>query len=206
MPDVRLFASPDDLPARANRNIFRQFGGIKVFAATSRELAAGIDRVGQSIDQVSRVSWGLTPSMLRYLVQQELGAEVPKRVFSALLGYRLHCGQIDGVICEGSQGTPFRVIIHRDRIGEFNIRTRKIADDLRERRTVQISEMRDRYFKNKAKGTWTQAMYMAARLVRLGLADYRDQYSVKMPDLLANAVLYTQQSVDPADAGRLGPP
>lgn len=204
MPDIRLFASADDLPSRASRSAFRQFGGIKVFAATPGELAAGVDRVSRSIAQVSGVSWGLTPSMLRYLVQQELGGEVPKRVFSALLGYHLHCGEVDGVICEGTQGTPFRVIIHRDRVREFNDRTRNIADDLCKRRTLQISEMRDRYFKNKAKGTWTQAMYMAARLVRLGLAEYRDQYSVKMTDLLANAIVYTHESVDPTDAGWLG--
>jgi hypothetical protein len=204
MGDIRLFASADDLPTRANRSAFRQFGGIKVFAATPGELAASINRVSRSITQVSGVSSGLTPSMLRYLVQQELGGEVPKRVFSALLGYRLHCGEVDEVICEGSHGTPFRVIIHRDRVREFNDRTRKIADDLWQRRILQISEMRDRYFKSKAKGTWTQAMYMAARLVRLGLAEYRDQYSVKRPDFLANAIVYTHASVDPADAGWLG--
>src|SRR5438045_4143652 len=111
MRDIGLFASADDLPPCGGRSASRQFGGIKVFAASARELTAGTDRVSRSIAEVSGVSWGLTPSMLRYLVQQELGAEVPRRVFSALLGYGLHRGDVDGVICEGSQGTPFRVII-----------------------------------------------------------------------------------------------
>lgn len=204
MRDIGLFASADDLPARTSRMAIRHFGGIKVFAASSRELTAGVDRVSRIIVQIAGASWGLTPSMLRYLAQQELEAEIPKRVFSALLGYCLHCGDLDGVICEGSQGTPFRVIMHRDRVREFDGRTQEIADELCKRRVLQISEMRDRYFKNKAKGAWTQAMYLAARLVRLGIAEYRDQYSIQMPDLITNAIVHAHESFDTVDAGRVG--
>ena len=200
MRDVGLFASAGDLRAQRREGAVRQFGGIKVFSSSSRELNAGINRVCRSIVRVSGASWGLNPSMLRYLVQQDLNAEIPKRVFSALLGYSLRRGDLDAVICEGSQGTPFRVIIHRDRIAEFANRTRETADQLCKHRTLQISQVRDKYFRDKAKGSWTQAMYVAARLVRLGIAEYQDQYTIKMPSVLANAIMYSDECFDTLDA------
>jgi hypothetical protein len=204
MLDIALFASVDDLPRRTTRAVVRQFGGIKVFAASSSALNTGVDCICQCIIRVSNASWGLTPSLLKYLTQQELKVEVSKRVFSALLGHSLRCGVLDAIICEGSQGTAFRIIMHRDRIGDFGRRTQEVSRHLYKRRALQVSELRDTYFNTKPKGSWTQAMYMAARLVRLGIAEYQDQYSIKMPDVVANAVVHSVKPFDTVDTGWVG--
>lgn len=204
MSDIGLFASPEELPSYANNCASRQFGGIRIFAVTSTKLQDAIDRTCKGILRVSAGTWGLTPSMLLILVQQDLGVEISKRVFSALLGYKLRCGDLDTVICESTQGAPFRVVLHRNRIADFKSRTRETADQLHARRILQISDIRDNYFKNKPKGSWTQAMYVAARLARLGIAEYQDQYTIKMPDTVANALMLSLERFNALDAGRLG--
>ena len=42
-------------------------------------------------------------------------------------------------------------------------------------------------------------MYMAARLVRLGYAEYIDQFEIRMPETVANAILRADNPFDPAD-------
>lgn len=199
MPKLNLYSSADELSPRG-APAFRQFGGVKVFSTSQKELDAAIARVRELVEQVCVGSWGLTPSMTQYLVQQEIGAEIPRRAFNAILGSQLRCGNLVCVLGEGSQGTPFRVILHPERAKDFRCRVRQTAELLPDRRTVQIAEIRDKYFAGKPKGSWTQSMYVAARLVRLGIAEYRDQYTVVMPDIVANALKHINKPFHDLDA------
>lgn len=199
MTKFGLVERQSDLPERSGRGASRQFGGTRIFAATERDLAREVDCVSKAIVDTCAATPALTPSMLRYLVEQDLTAKLPKRVFGALLGSQLRTGGLDAVVCEGVQRTPYRVILHSDRVSEFSGRVREIARHLVQGRMMRISDVRDKYFPQKPKGSWTHAMYLAARLVRLGFAEYPDQYCIKMPDSVANAILHTDDAFHSTD-------
>lgn len=51
-----------------------------------------------------------------------------------------------------------------------------------------ISEIRDRLYPGRSKGDWTRAYYLAARLVRIGLADFIDRFSIERNKDAYNAI------------------
>lgn len=202
MTGIRLYEGAKD-GSQIGGEVFRQFGGVKIFAATNRELVVGIERVSRAIIEVCAGSSGLAPSLIRYLVEREIGVKLPKRVVGALLGSQLRQGALDVAICEGPQGSSYRVILHRDRIEEFGKRVQKICGDLVMARTLRIAEIRDEFFPENARGSWTQAMYIAGRVARLGFAVFPDRYSINMPVCVANAILQSDHTLDLADTGRV---
>jgi hypothetical protein len=54
---------------------------------------------------------------------------------------------------------------------------------------LPISTIREMFFNPKQKGAWMQAMYIGARLVRMGVAVFEDQYTISMPSVIRNALL-----------------
>jgi hypothetical protein len=191
-----LYENASQLRPASRSPAVRQFGGIKVFAQTQSKLEEGIKLLSAAICNVLLTNSTLTPSLTRYLVSEEIGCEVPRRVFSAVLGSVLRSGALDTVICEGSQGTAFRVVVHRSKLAEFEARVSEIGGRLCREKLVAISDVRDEFFSAKSKGDWTKAMFVVARLVRLGLGRYRDQFSIEVQEPIADAVLHANSIVD----------
>jgi hypothetical protein len=200
MPEIGLFERAKDLPGRGTSITSRQFGGIRVFADSESRLKNGIEFIGGTIVRIAGQNCGIAPSMLRYLVSEDIGSPVPKRVFSALCGYHLRLGILDSIVCEGPKGNAFRVILHRDQLREFNGRVRDVGAEVTSCGIVRIFDLRDRYYPGRPKGSWTQAMLIGARLVRLGIADYKDQYTFKKASAVSNAILHTNGCLNAPNA------
>lgn len=202
MSDYGLYQTADDVPGRA-KGVMRQFGGIRVFGKSTEQLNAGVQSVCAVVQDVTQHNLCLAPSMLRYLVRERLGADISQRIFSALLGSCLRTGVIDVSICEGTQGNPFRVVVHADNKSTFHRRVAEVISLVSIERTLQIAAIRDRYFSDKEKGGWTEGSYIAARVVRLGFGEYIDRFSIKIPDIMTDAFLQTHNSINVVDAGGL---
>jgi hypothetical protein len=139
--------------------------------------------------RIGEKSAGLNVSLYNYLVDEDLKQKVPKRIFSALLGRQLRDGNLDAIVCEGPKGTPFRVMLTNKRLGEFQERVERVHAILLRDKKLPISTIREMFFNPKQKGAWTQAMYIGARLVRMGVAVFEDQYTISMPAVIRNALL-----------------
>ena len=202
MRDLDLRTNSDEIDA--SQVAVRRFGGIQIYASSEHILKRGIGLVTKGILQVSNTSPGLNPNFLKFLVQQNLGIEIPKRIFSAILGSQLRAGVLEEVTCQGSKGTPFRVIIHRDRVREFNKRVDEVALSLLQSHQVQISAIRERFFPGKSKGAWTLASYIAARLVRIGWAIYVDPYRIELPEPVKNAAVRAELLLGRPNLERMG--
>lgn len=188
MNDLGLFDRQADVGAKLDPASM-QFGGITIFAATPAALESGIERLGQAIRKVTDQASGLNYSLIQYFVAQQLGQDIPTRCFGAVLGRTLHFGQLDIVVCEASTGRPFRIYFSPAQMALFTLRVDELKQQLVKDRRLLINVARAKYFPANEKGDWTRAMYIVARLVRLGLATYEDKYRVSMPASVGNAFL-----------------
>jgi hypothetical protein len=191
MLDLGLYDSEEDVPPRSKRCVSRQLGGIKVYASTQATLDRGTQKLGELIVDTCSASLALTPSLIRYLVQNRVDGQVPRRCFSAVLGWQMRSGLLDSVLCEGQMGSAFRVIVHAPVRSRFEERTKESRDLLRDARRVQISVLRDKYYAESTKGSWTQASFIAARVVRLGWARYVDRFTIEMPGYVSDAIRHS---------------
>ncbi len=206
MADLGLYDAESDVPSGTGPIVHKQLGGLRIYSRSKRQLDAGIDRLAAVISETSQKSPGLTPSLLRYVAGERIGTQIPKRVFSAVLGSLLRRGQLDAVICEGPEGTRFRVILERYRLSEFQDRVKETTSLLCAKKTLAIAFLRDRYFPGTAKGRWTHAMFIAARLVRLGIALYVDRYRIELAESVANAIRQSHFTLNALNTERLDAP
>lgn len=175
-------------PKRAKPVAQRRFGGIDLYAYGEAELEAKIEDVRAHILAAVRENGPLVPSLIRYLVSQRADDEISQRVFSALLGAELRSGRLDAVVCESEGGKPFRIVLATEGFSEFAVRLRRCLDIIPRSGKLGISEIRDRLYPGGSKGDWTKAYYLAARLVRIGVADFIDRFTIERNKDAYNAI------------------
>lgn len=189
MKRAKTVLSTSRLAPRGARPVAqRRFGGIDLYAYGDAELESKIDAIRSHILGVVREKGPLAPSLIRYLVRQRMDDEISQRVFSALLGAELRSGRLDVVVCESEGGKPFRIVVATEMSSDFAVRLRRCLDMIPQSGQLAISEIRDRLYTGDKKGDWTKAYYLVARLVRIGLAEFIDRFTIERNKDAYNAI------------------
>jgi hypothetical protein len=176
------------VPKRGSAIAQRRFGGIDLYAHDDAELELKIEVIRSDILATVREHGPLVPSLIRYLASLRAEEQISQRVFSALLGAELRCGHLDAVICESEGGKTFRIIVEADGKLKFGVFLWKSLDMVPRYGKLDISTIRDRLYPGGSKGDWTKAYYLAARLSRIGLADFIDRFSIERNKDAYNAI------------------
>lgn len=174
--------------AKSNQDSALKLGGITVFGKNEIALLDGIRTVADAIGMVSRSHLTLTRTNLRCEVRKLFETEIDDRVFSGILGSELRKGAMDSLVCAAASGKTYRILVHAARLSEFDKWLADATRRLRTNRVIQVRDVEQMAFGSRRWGTWSSALHILTRAVRLGRACYVDDMTFAWPRGIDNAV------------------
>ena len=163
-----------------------QLGGVRVYAASEQALRVALDRLGAAMCDALRTYDTLDSGMLLTAVARALSMRFDQRVFNAVIGFQLRLGRFDRIPCAAESGKTFRVLLAMERAETFATRCDEVRAILVRDRTVGVSDVRDRYFRD-GWGGWSAASHILCRLALTGCAIQKDRYTFVWPQELESA-------------------
>jgi hypothetical protein len=160
----------------------RRFGGVYVTSATCASLKVGLDALENAVLQAARNYPSVDRALLITDVAALLGHRVDLKVFNAVVGGHLRLGLFDSVPCAALTGKVFRALVLRERLAEWHANLHHVRGLLESQGYCSVNVIRDRVLMRDDRGMWSAANHLAARLVLLGRAEYKDRFSIRQPE------------------------
>ena len=174
-------ASLSTHPAESRSPASFRLGGVTVYGPNEEQLRSGLEALATAIERSSKQHPSLTRTTLNSLVRSDIGFEVDKRIFGAVLAWRLRLGHIDSIPCAAVSGKVYRVLVHGEQWLPFVSRLDFVKRQLRTHRVLQVHDAQQQLFRYRQWGTWSAASHLLAHLVQMGNACYLDSKTFAWP-------------------------
>jgi hypothetical protein len=178
LPSQTLFVASKSRDADAAQI---RLGGVIVGAPSNKLLDAGIAAIGSAIIETANRYPSIDRRLLISDVAALLGHRINLRVFGAIVGSKLRIGALDVVPCAALSNEVFRVIVASGRLQGWSRDLASAEDLVGSDQLCPINRIRDEVIGDAARGMWSAASHIAARLVLLGRAEYVDRFSIVRP-------------------------
>lgn len=167
----------------------RKLGGVEIYCCDDDTLHEEMEVIGASIRASALKYLSTAKNVLSKASREAIEKEYIKgRLFSALLGWQMHLGYIDSIICESQSGKIFYVYIHKDNISKFNSMVEKVKIEILNKGRLNIQDVEGIVFGNRSYNTWSSSTHILSRLARLGFCEQSDKYTFYTPTELQNAI------------------
>lgn len=168
-------SSDYDVPAST------KLGGTTIYAPDDEQLARGLSTLADLIERHTRAHLTLTRTTLNSLVRDDTGVETDRRIFGAVLGWRLRLGVLDSIPCAATSGKLYRVFTHVEQYPLFLSHLETLKSRLHTRRVLKVRDAEHAVFGQRRWGTWSSSLHLLARLVCTGHACYLDSKTFAYP-------------------------
>jgi hypothetical protein len=166
-----------------------KLGGLEVGAKSQALLERGLDVVSSTILQLCAGQRSITRPVISKLVRDQLGLEAPEqKILSAVMGRCLRFGQLDCRKVAATSGEPYRILIHSDRIQQFDDAREWVAQCLRKRSLITVRDIEAHLYEARQYNSWSACSHLMASLVYAGQAEFIDQATCQHTPGLERAV------------------
>ena len=162
-----------ELTASAKGVASIRLGGITLWAAEEKQLAIALKELRTAIEEVLASHLTVAKNVLKKLVQDRLGgAPIEDKVFSAVLGWALRCGNIDAIVCGSKNDKPFRVFIHASHLPQWRNAVEDATAILLAKHELIVRHLEKRIFCARAYNTWSSTAHVLGYLSYRGVAEF----------------------------------
>lgn len=166
-----------------------QFGGIRVYAPDTDTLRKGWKELSDALDLIASQHLSAGRGVLHGGVKRTLRLEkIPKRVFGALLGYRMRTGHMDCIPCEAWTGTNYRAYLTHSRLEEYLQAKAEARALLVRHGHLSIPEVEQNLFGGRVYNSWSTASQILGNLAWDGVCEFVDKQHTIIPNTLLNAL------------------
>lgn len=158
-------------PVNPEKNaISEKIGGTTVWAPSAADLQSGLQALTLSIDGVARTHLTAVRSVLKTLVQGEIG-NVDDRVFGAVLGRCQRFAILDELLVLSRGERLYRAYFHRCEKHKVQSAVRAAGEALADRNEIPVKDFEIVIFGARSYNTWSSASHCLGHHAYTGFAE-----------------------------------
>lgn len=183
-----IWLRESDVARSPDGAVSMRLGGIAVYGRSTEELTEAINLGTSAICAAAQGHLLIARGPLRHISAQRFPALGEQRLFQALIGPCLTQGDVDTLMCTAHTGGQFWTVFHANSGRDIDQALEFVLRRVLDRGEIGISELRDKLFPNREKGTWYSAQNILCRAATLGIVVQRDKYTFHISQGLSDAL------------------